>query len=199
MFILAFDCESFGGIAMRNGIAELGAALIDMKAQTVVARASWNVNQAGFIKSEKCMEFWNEHPEQRDILLAKCEASKLNAYDVMDLFWAQVREWNKTYPIAYLVTDNAAYDAGMLRCFSANDDILTAIDGTYREIVQSTTWMYGTSREKYDGDKSSYDTVLLTLAPGKPKPVFDVEHDHNAANDAAVIGLEWAYVQSLVQ
>lgn len=198
-YAVPIDFESFGGITPLHAFTQMGAAVIHMESGKVVSKFNEYANQSGYSRDERCMtEFWSKFPDRLAETISICSRSKNTPYDVIRMFW----EWLDIFVPrvgckANIITDNAGYDAGILRCFSLTRDPLYAF-GVKRDIVDVSFYYYGLGRKPLDTEASSKTTALAALKqPALPK--FPVKHDHDAANDAELMGLYWWWFNFLLQ
>jgi hypothetical protein len=211
-FCIAVDFEAPGGITPVHGFTQLGAALIDIKQGKVLADFNKYANMTGFTWEERCLkEFWlrPDMKSKYENTIEQCAQSTKNPYEVVDSFilWAKqcMLEHNIEPHEIYLISDNAAFDLGILRCFSRNQDIMYMFgDGIYRETVDVSSFYQGLGVE-VNLDASAKKLGLKGLNAGRGEgnqlalPKFDVEHDHDAVNDAKTMGLFWSFFVNNLQ
>lgn len=204
-FCIAIDFEAAGGITPRHGFTQLGAALVDLQKGTVLAEFNEYANMTGYTWEERCLrEFWHrpDMKEKHSHTVRMCSESSKGPYEVVDSFldWAVAvcEQHGIGAGDVYLVSDNAAFDLGILRCFSRNKDIMYLFgNNAYRETVDVSSFYQGLAG-KVDFDASAKRLALdaLNANVGEEKlslPKLEVSEDHDAVNDAKTIGLYWSF------
>jgi len=200
-YYLAIDVEAAGQSLALHHLIQLGAAVIDGRNTKLKERwSSYVAEQPNKAWEERCVvEFWNLHPKQ--FSRAKIEMAKApNIEDVgvafrawLTVIFAKYGENNIT-----IVFDTSGYDY-------ARAELLMG--------VQSMMYPGGISKQSYARDFNSFCLGVAQVPPClKPPsckgavaaalnfswPKWDVEHNHNAADDAAVIGLNFAYLSNIL-
>lgn len=208
-YVIAIDFEAFGTITLANGFAQLGAVLYDLDNDQVISMFNEYASQAGYTMDQRCYdEFWSKHVELHDAIQAKCAASTSSPHDVIDHFF----EWVDTSAVScpgmkdncLLITDNAAFDAAILRCFARTRDP-QYVFGPYRDIVDVSNIYYGLARvpvTKVTMDGSSKKMAMVGVGlPVGDLPTFPEfkEKAHSAEFDATVIAKYWSYFQHQLQ
>jgi len=199
--VIAFDFESFGGIPLVHGFCQLGARLVREEDDAILATFSEYANQEGYVQEERCLkEFWLPLPNKRyEQVVMKCAMSPNNPFQVCELFWKWVDD-NAPKDSTVLITDNSAYDTALLKTFTKSRDILYVF-GKYRGIIDVTRWYQGVAHLPLNVDtlklKGTKELALNALGQ-KELPKLDVQHDHDAVNDALTIALYWCWFQRLV-
>lgn len=192
-YIIAFDFESFGSIPTINGFSELGAIIANLESGEIISKFHEFANQTGFKADDECIKtFWKEkYPD----LLKKCNDSKYNPYQVIDLFikWIlQVITDNNILNI-YLITDCSTYDSGILKTFSLNDTL--KITGCIKDIIDTTSFYLGISRQFMTNkiiNENSFDLACKEL--NLPQFKSSIIADHNPVNDSIVIFEKFKYI-----
>lgn len=204
-YYISFDFESRGGITPRHGFSQLAASLIDSETKEEIDSFSEYVSKEGFEEDPECMNgFWAKHPEMLKKMDDGQTQSTLSPYDVVDHFVLWCQGWReKLREKPGFLTDNAAYDAGILRTFSRNQDILKMF-GSYEEIFDVSNFYVGLAGRCLDVYNESSIQIALERINQKRKergeelwtkfPEAPVKHDHDAVNDARVIGWRFCTV-----
>jgi hypothetical protein len=205
-YIIALDFEAAGGVPSKHGFTQLGACLIKMSTGEVLAKFNSYANMTGYEWEERCVrEFWSKFPERfEDTKNKTSDPNVPGPYGVIDRFMEWVDLVTGSPEIrdhVYVISDNAPFDLALLRYFSANRDILYMF-GPYREMVDVSAAYMGMSRKPVNialMDQSAKDLAkaAITEMTGAPceLPKLEVDHDHDAVNDAVVMGLRWAFFQ----
>jgi hypothetical protein len=209
-YVVAFDFESAGGIPSRHAFTQLGAVIMNVDNDEIVAEFNSYSNMKGYEWDERCVnEFWKKYPKRFEETKREVDRATLNPYQVVGGFieWVQFNCAN--LKDVYLLTDNAAFDAGILRYFSVGQDILY-IFGEYRPIVESSRYYAGIARTKVTPatlgqsskrlamDRLNRERALYNLAQVEDFPQHPVSHDHNPVNDAKVMAWNWCHLQRLL-
>jgi hypothetical protein len=210
-YIVALDFESAGGVTNIHGFTQLGAVLMcveDGEQHPCIATFNMHTNMEGFIWEERCVrEFWEEHPEQYQRTLQAVKDSCYTPYQVIEHFFewldAEIAKLPEDAEFNF-ISDNVAYDIGILRYFSKRD-IMYAFRGVYRKVFDVTSFYNGMTRlPAHLLPHSSKAGALNTLntkrvAAGKEPldgiPTFPVTHDHDAIHDAETIARNWIFFQ----
>jgi DNA polymerase III epsilon subunit-like protein len=201
-YVIGFDFEAAGGIPALHGFTQLGAVLVDMDTDKVMGEFNMFSSMKNLVWEKRCVEeFWEKNPEKYKETLKGTSEAKMGPYEVVDAFVQWVQRVSKGLKDVYLLTDNAAFDAAILRFYSIKQDILY-IFGSYRPIVESSRFYSGLARKPVTTEslwESSKDNALKGMrADGlkvPPFPIHSVEHDHNPVNDALVMALNWSHMQ----
>jgi hypothetical protein len=207
-YVIAFDFEAAGGVTPKNGFTQLGAALICVDDQQVIATFNEYANMSLHDWEDRCVrEFWSKNPKRFEETKIAVRNAQNDPFDVVAMFldWVQANTHDKKDVV--LITDNAAFDAGILRCFSKDRDIMYVF-GEYRSIIDVSCVYRGMSRQVVDTallDESSIGLgikAVNAVRAGNNEDTFDafpkfpVEHDHHPVNDAKVMGLKWAFLMN---
>lgn len=207
--VIAIDFEAFGGITPLCAFTQLGAALIRVSDSAVLAQFNAYANQLGYVQEPRCLtEFWLKNDQNKQLFAQNCMRccfSTQTPTSLIQLFVKWVGEVTVGIDDCIIITDNAGFDAGLLRAFSATVDP-QYIFGEYRDIVDVSMVYYGLAglvMNKKTLDMSSKQVALSEInrrretrkLPPLELPVLDVPHDHNAVNDATTIALYWAFFQ----
>lgn len=142
---------------------------------------------------------WKTIPDKYSETLEKCSQSDKNPQKVIELFVEWIRnfvEENKASNI-YLITDCAAFDAGILKTFSLCSTLKLVDKKSVRDIIDTTSFFLGVSRlymteDVVDGSSFSLACKGVGLDPKKFKS--SVQHDHNPVNDATVIFEKYRFI-----
>lgn len=181
----------------RHFLIQVGFALIDVRTGTVVARFSSYVAQPpGTGWEQRCVdEFWSKHPEQWERAKKGIETAPS-----VDEVAADIKTWireNVTQPAnTRLVVNTPGFDCAWLDWLLGDVSHLYLL-GAYSDVLEVSSWYLGLARV-CDPDASSKKASLAALGETE-EPVFAVEHDHDAANDAAATALRAAWVMRRVQ
>lgn len=142
----------------------------------------------GFGWERRCLdEFWLKNAEHYEETLAITSAAP-----------------NGPFEDVFLITDNAAFDAAILRHFARKD--ILYLFGEYRSIVDVSCVYQGMSQRPIDVQMLDTGSKKLGLQGANRKravfnelalealPVFtDVSHDHHPVNDATVMAKYWGF------
>ena len=199
-FILALDVEASGMGLRSNFLVQMGLALISVELGEVVRRFSSYVRQpAGTTWEPRCVdEFWAKHPEAWE----RAKLALLTAPEE-SVVRERLLEWLAGMPAGTrLVTDTPGYDVAWLDYLLYDRSHMYLFTGKesgkpeYNDVLDASSWCIGLAW-KSDPDLSwkkcalrvagDHDMTALPVFPG-------VEHDHDAANDAAHTGLLVAWV-----
>jgi hypothetical protein len=135
------DVESFGGVTLLHGFAQLRAALIRVDDQKILETFEMCANQRGFVKEPRCVEeYWSMIPEKYEALQRKCEESSKTPFEVVAEFVSWVKRVAGHLDDVFLGYDNVYCDIGVLRTFSTFQDI-QYLFGKCRDIVH-VNWAY---------------------------------------------------------
>jgi len=196
-YLLACDVEASGMGVRENSLIQIGFCLVRVSDGTIVSRFSSYVQQPPNTKwEERCVrEFWEKHPDQFE--RAKQGVSKAPPADEVA---RNLLEWVRTnvtdITTTRLITDTAGFDLAWLDWLLGDRSHLYLFehDGVpvKTDVLDVGSWYLGLGGEM-DPEASSKKAVLRAL--GKDAfPDFGVVHDHDAANDAALIALRAAWV-----
>ncbi len=195
--VIAFDFEAAGGVAPKNAFTQLGAVLMRLEDSTVLSQFNEYSSMIGYEWEERCVkEFWEKFPERYKETKEKVNQTTNGPYQVVDLFLSWVRDATKDMKDVYLITDNSAFDAGLLRAFSDTNDIMY-IFGEYRCIIDVNCVYRGMSMLPVTTallDQTSKTLALNATKLDKPK-FTGVSHDHHPVNDAHTMALFWSFIQ----
>ena len=198
--VVAIDFEAFGTITPENGFSQLGAVLYDLDTDSIVSVFSEYASQKGYTMEQRCYdEFWSKHLSLYDDIQAKCAASSSSPYDVVEHFYQWLDKVVTPDMDCFIIIDNAAFDAGILRCFSKTRNPHYAF-GPYRGIVDVSNIYYGIARVPImkDMKESSKNMAMMGLGLSVndlPKFPKLEEKAHSAEYDAALIAKYWSFFQ----
>jgi hypothetical protein len=206
-YVVAFDFEAAGGIPSRHAFTQLGAVIVNVDTDEVVSEFNMYANMKGYEWEERCVkEFWEKQPERYAETKKAVESAPLGPHEVVAEFIKWVKTHCADFKDVFLLTDNAPFDAGILRCFSADQDI-SYIFGKYRSIVESSRFFAGLGRKRVSVDTLwsssteigmegvNADRKKLKETPIPPIKEFTVQHDHHPVNDAKCIAWTWNHFQ----
>ncbi len=141
--VCAFDFEAFGGKTPSNGFTQLGAVILRMEDSKVISKFNMYANQKGFKKDKECIErFWYKYPDQFIKNLKETAISKHTPEEVVSKFYEWVKKSVPEGEECYFISDNPAFDAGILRTFSPSVDLMYVF-GAYRDVVDVSMWYLG--------------------------------------------------------
>lgn len=204
MRIFAIDLEAAGQCPKENFVTQIGACCIDSSKydpeeplSCVVSKFSTYLRQPeGRVWEERCVkEFWEKHPEQWEIT----KRGVLDApADAVGNFLKWVKE-NQDPDAAknVLVCDNGAFDFAFLQSVLPPGRALLYLFGDYENSpIDSHSYSLGAAERNVashaDGCNRADKGALKRLKTEFPK--FGVEHDHDAGNDAVVVGLKFTHI-----
>lgn len=207
-YIVAIDLECGGGCTPKHGFTQLGAVLMRMEDSAVLASFNEYSNMQGFEWEERCVEeFWKKNPERYQETLAGIAFSQSTPAQVVDHFYAWLDEHTKDKKDAtYIISDNAAFDLGILKCFSTQRDTMYSF-GKYRSMVDVSDVYNGLSLRPVTIDLlngSSKEQALeglnklrlsYGLGPLQLPEFTHVSHTHQPVDDATVMGLYFCFFQ----
>lgn len=205
--VVAIDFECAGGVPSKHAFTQLGAVLVLLSdPPKVVARFNEYTNMkredgTDFEWEERCVEeFWSNNPKRFEETKRKIAESKSTPSQVInDLFIPWLDDVTKRIFDVYVVTDNAAFDAGILKFFSERDTMYLLRTPYAREFVDVSSAYAGSTRRRVTAkmlDTESSKKMALEAIGEDRFPAFGVSQDHDAVNDAENIALRWAFVQS---
>jgi len=207
--VIAFDFEAAGGCTPQHGFLELGAVLVRESDSKVISSFQSFASMQHFDWEERCLEEFWKRPDmaqrfQQVVEGVAKETKGPNKVVAEFLQWA--KDVTKDVEDVYFITDNAPFDAGILRAFSDKEDVMYALGGEYRNIIDTNTFYKGLGGQPVTC--SSWNSKDLAIAglnriratKGLPAldgfPKFEVNHDHNPVNDATSIAMHWCFVQN---
>jgi hypothetical protein len=200
-YVIAFDFEAAGGVPSMHGFTQLGAVLINVDDAKVVAEFNEYASMNGYTWEKRCLDdFWLKNPDRYHETIENTNNAEKSPHEVVNSFLDWIKEYTADMKNVHLITDNAAFDAGILRCFSSVD--ILYIFGDYRDIIDVSNIYYGIGREPITVDlldKSSKKCALAGLGDRFKIPDLGVKKDHHPVNDAKVIGLTWAHFQKFIK
>lgn len=194
--VVAFDFEAAGGVPSVNAFTQLGAVVMDLRTSEVLGTFNEYANMKDYKWEDRCVsEFWSKYPERYAETLAETEKAALTPKQVVDKFYDWARETCAGHN-AYLLTDCAIFDAGLLRSFSSRD--INYVFGSCNFVMDTCSFYNGLARaeptyESFDG--SSKDHALRALGLSE-WPKFPVAHDHHPVNDAMAMAFKFVFVSN---
>jgi hypothetical protein len=195
-YVIAFDFESFGPIPTIHGFTQLGAIIGNLTSGHIIDTFSMYANQSCYSVDNNCIEtFWLKTPERFIETLEKCNESKIQPQEVVELFINWIKKFvNEKGESIYLITDCSTYDTSILKTFSLCNT-LKLINNIPRDIIDTTSFYLGVSglfmtEDIVDGNSFELACKKLKL------PEFNsvVKHDHNPVNDSTVIFQKWKFI-----
>ena len=203
--VVAFDFEAAGGIPALHGFTQLGAVLYCIDDDQVIDSFNAYARMDGFGWERRCLdEFWLKNAEHYEQTLALTSAAPNGPFEVVEWFIEWLQRCTEDLEDVYLITDNAAFDAAILRHFARRD--ILYLFGEYRSIVDVSCVYQGMSQRPIDVQMLDAGSKKLGLQGANRKravfnelalealPVFtDVSHDHHPVNDATVMAKYWGF------
>ena len=176
-----------------NFLIQVGLALVDVAAGKVVARFSSYVSQPPDTEWEpRCVaEFWEKHPAQWERAKAGVAAAPSREqvrHDLIEWIRANVRDPKNTR----LVVNTPGFDCAWLDWLLGDVSHLYVVGGEYADVLEVSSWYLGLGRVA-NPDASSRN-VSRSVVGVEEEPDLGVEHDHDAANDAAATASRAAWV-----
>lgn len=193
---IAYDFEAPGGIPGKHAFSQLGAVLFNMSTGKVLRTFNHYANLTGYCFEERCVrEFWSKFPQRHAETIEECSKSPLSPYDVVALFHQTCLEWVREYPNTIMITDNAGYDAALLKFFSPVDTMYFL--GPCQCMLDTRATYLGMTRlpvtyARWDSNPYKYLVAAFPSIP--PLNTEGVSHDHHPVNDATVIAMKWHHI-----
>ena len=195
-WVIAFDFETAGGVPTENGFTQFGAVLFNLGTKQMEARFESYASMRNYKWDEECVRrFWSKYPGRFNETKRNTELHDVpGPFTVMEMFWKWVDSEVVSKGIAaetYLITDNSAFDAGLLRAFSKQDPLY--ILGEYRDIVDVSSYYLGSTLKPLDVpllDASSAELAFSRFGM-RDAPMWDVSHNHHPTNDALCMAMRW--------
>jgi hypothetical protein len=119
-------------------------------------------------------------PDRYNETIENTKNAEKSPHEVVNSFLDWIKEYTANMKNVHLITDNTAFDAGILRCFSSVD--ILYIFGDYRDIIDVSNIYYGIGREPITVDlldKSSKKCALAGLGNRFKIPDLGVKKDHH--------------------
>lgn len=205
--VVGIDFECPGGIISIDGFTQMSATIHDENRGTLIASFSMYARIDEYDWDERCVrEFWSKSPERRAETIAKCKASVCTCEEVVAIFVQWVQE-NTAGHHAYMITDNAAYDAALLRYY-AKVDVMYLFptpngEPMYRRIQDIHCFYRGVAafsqREVVlDGTNiKGAKTAVLEALRLPTLPDWGVAHD--PSNDCAKMVHDFCHIRNLLR
>lgn len=204
--VVAIDFECAGGVPSQHAYTQLGAVLLRLSDSHVVARFNEYTNMkredgTDYEWEKRCVdEFWSNHPERFEETKRKiAESAHTPAQVINELFLPWLDEVTKDVSDVYFITDNAAFDAGILKYYSKRNTMYLLRTPYAREFVDVSSAYAGSTRRRVTAallDNESSKRMALDAVGEAEFPDFAVAKDHDAVNDAENMALRWAFIQS---
>jgi hypothetical protein len=211
--LVAFDVEKFGDGA-NYPITQLGACIVNMKKKQVHKRKngelykqSWYIrNDANLPVQKRCKEeFWDKEQNKAHFEETMAKISDPNTPAMPTVareFIAFVVEGTEGHKWK-LGTDTAGFDSAALDTIisSMKDEKHTGVNfvlGKYNSPICTDDRIKGAllTKPPVEGDLSTFEKFCIAFKV--EIPTWDFKHDHNPDNDAAVIGLDYAYAMGVL-
>ena len=200
-WVIAFDFETAGGVPTVNGFAQFGAALVSLETKQVEAKFESYASMHNYQWDEQWVrKTWKYYPDHFDETKRITERYDTpDPFTVMEMFWKWVDSEVVSKGIAaetYLITDNSAFDAGLLRAFSKQDPLY--ILGEYRDIVDVSSYYLGSIFTKVDVPLLDENTVKLAFSifgeKDAPEEAFVPEaFEPHPVSNAMHMAQRWAW------
>lgn len=202
MRIFAIDLETSGQCTKTNFVIQIGACCIDddkywegNPEACVVSRFSTYLPcPVGREWEPRCVEeFWSKHPET----LARANNGVFEAKDDgVSRFLAWVKEHQDPDAAKnLLVSDNAAFDMVFLASVLPPGRSLLYLFGAYKNSpIDTHSFSLGVANRDVgmngcnDADAGALQNLKTVF------PAFKTNHDHDAGNDAVVVGLKFVHI-----
>ncbi len=193
-YILSIDVETSGKGLKKHFMTCIGAALIKCDTSEVVDSFESYLRQPhDRCWEQRCIdEFWSKFPDLFE--KTKNEILKAPPIDiVMNNFidWVLKVTENKKCVIVF---DTAGFDQSWVDYYMGHTSC-QYIMGYYRPTRDISSYMLGFAKLGVHGRDSEKSIENIS---GKKFPLWNVNHDHNPSNDAAVTGLNSNWVSKLV-
>ncbi len=193
-YILAIDVETTGQGLKTNFMTCIGAALIKCGSCTVVDTFESYLKQPdGTCWEQRCVdEFWSKFPDLFE--KTKIEISNaLPADIVMKKFLDWVLKVTKDRKCV-IVFDTAGFDQSWVD-YNIGHTSCSYIMGYYKPTRDISSYMLGLAKLGVHGYGAKASVVKIAK---EDFPVWNVNHDHNPSNDAAVTGLNASWVSKII-
>lgn len=180
--IFAFDIETRGKSATRNGIVSCGVFIGTPDGQCLL-KTRWNVAKAlGQSMEPRCeQEFWSKN----EGLLEELSKDPLGPAEFAREFRRTLDQLDSKFDDVYLVSDNPTFDAGFINYYldqAGLDSMQYKADGrTYRSVHDSDSYARGFMKYGFDRPWIS-DKDLGVPLPDAPAhyPENDAERVYRA-------------------
>jgi hypothetical protein len=200
--VVAFDIEGRGMSMMRNGLNAIGWCVMDCETLERLEKGYVCVQPLPGQEFEKrCLEeFWHAKPEHR-VILDRIESESIPAKDAIDIVKTNIVRWQNTYAIAFIASDNVAFDIAFLNYYF---DYFGYPPLLYHQTESGAAGGYKTVHDTY-----SYAAGVMGWKHSDPSQrgskadrickAFDLsikaEHNHMPDNDAEYIAEMYLNVQ----
>lgn len=214
--IMAHDVETYGACLSKHQMPVFATCMVNKTAcQVIKGFKTVMPVMADRTREERCMnEFWlKQKPELMQVMNKQSEEQTLSTREVMQNFVQQVRDcaepWNGKFENVF---DTAGYDWAFISEFLTEEECyaMNYLREEY-EVDEESNTKKRTRKPKYTSgvDVGSIIDFLGEPLAGKikggsfkracmalkvPVPKWPMKHDHDPINDAAVIGLKYAYL-----
>lgn len=201
-FVVSIDFEAAGGNFVQNAFLCLGSTLTEVATGKEIACFLEWANMNGYKWDPACIaRFWEKCPELYFEALRRSTTSPYSPQEVVKLWVIWVKRNTENKPNTLLISDNVAFDIGLLRSYSEEDDIAYLFKSKsglpiYRDIVDVTSYYYGLNRclgvcNTFD-NLSSRDEACKAVEMPNHMPT----DTHNALEDARFIAKFWCMIQN---
>jgi hypothetical protein len=200
-YILSFDVETSGPFLGYNFMTSFAFVLTDALTGTIVDTFSaYLPPQPGRYWDAGCVAtFWNTHPA---LYAATLEGMNAQTKPIETIFnslvqWIQHHAEDKNIT---LFSDNPSFDTPWINAYLSPPYTLQTIFGIYRRIIDSTSLLYGYSREnplrpRRDLLQQAADAVGMKRGPRGEYPFHQdnqgnhLVHSHSPLDDAMLLGI----------
>jgi hypothetical protein len=204
-YVVAIDFECAGGVPSKYGFTQLGAVIMKVSEECkVISSFNSYSSMEMFQWDDRCVEeFWDKHPVRfAETKLEVYNPMTPQPWEVLRNFMAWVRKETAEFKDSvYLISDNVAFDVGVLRHFSSETDVLYMF-GSYREVVDVSSAYMGMSFKPVDVNlmnKSSKELALEAINERLVRklnaPKFPPSESHHPVDDAKEIASYWCWFQ----
>jgi hypothetical protein len=192
-YLLAIDVETTGQGLRTNFMTCIGAALISPEGKVLGTFSEYLQQPSGTVWEKRCIdEFWSKHQNlYLDTLEHVVRAAPVE--EVMARFKKWVLDVTRDKK-TLIVFDTAGFDQAWVD-YNLGDTSCMYLLGYFECPFDIASYMLGVAQAEFDA--SSKKSFVKAKAIEFPK--WDVDHDHNPANDATVTGLNAWWVMTHVQ
>ena len=189
--IIAIDIESRGTSVKRNGIISIGVCVGDATTENVIEKIRFDVAPLeGQIMEKRCQdEFWSKH---KDIYKTLTE-NPTPAKKAMSVFRGLIDHWHTNAESVYIVSDNPAFDFGMVNYYLDEFGLLplsykTNADGIaeYVPLHDTDSYARGSLGQGFNNQWVN-DTDVIRTHLGTQDTLNKDSHNHLPENDAEFI------------
>ncbi len=211
-YVLSLDFECPGGVPMYHSFTQLGAVIMEAETYRVVSSFSKYNNMIGYTWDPKTIEeFWSKE-ENAEFYSKTLEGTTHSPYyeiEVIEHFWEWVTKTMNEHNISpdsiYIISDNVAFDIGVLKTFSRINPL--TFFGKYRDIIDTSSVYAGMSRKRVTAssidNESSLALALEALREhtGNKSLVYPdfPKANHDPVVDATNIANHWLFIQNTLK